>query len=852
MIKNSISLVFAFLLAVSAIAQKSINLHSGWQFSQAGKNQWKPAQVPGTVHTDLMANKLIDDPFYRDNEARLQWIDKVDWEYKTTFTAPVDILSAEKQFLIFEGLDTYTEIYLNNQLLGKTDNMFIEHKFDVFGKLLNTENTLRIVFKSPIVIGLAKHAANGYTIPVSSNDQAKHGQVEGEKQVSVFTRKAGYHFGWDWGPRLVTSGIWRPVRLEAYGSLKIIEAQIEQKNIATNTAELRARTQILSDGLPNSFADVFVDGQLSTSQPLPEMTGLLPINIDFVINNRQLWWPIEMGDQKLYNIEIRVRNKNAYIDTLKTRIGLRTIELVTNPDTAGNQFYFRVNGLPMFAKGANYIPNDNFLPRVTDSVYRHVIGSAKALHMNMLRVWGGGIYENKLFYDLCDEAGILVWQDFMFACAMFPADTAFINNVRREAIYNVKRLHNHPSVALWCGNNEILTAWQNWGWKKKFEKDEPLAVKMNERSYNLIFNQLLPDVVKTYSPNKPYWESSPQSFTSVSTSGQLTSGDVHYWDVWWKRKPFSEYKTNIGRFMSEYGFQSFPELKTIEKFALPADYQIESTVMKAHQRSEIGNSAIADYMARHYMVPKNFKQFIYVGHLLQALGIKSAIEGHRLAAPRNMGSLFWQINDCWPVASWSSMDYYGRWKAQMFMTERAYKPTVAIINKANDGGVNVFVQSTLTGTQKNMLNIKLISFEGKIISDETQEVVNNGLTPVLAKAFKPNQLPAADMQNRVVLVTTLTDKNNTILHRNEYYFVEPKDLKLPTKLPKVKIGESNGKPTITLTANSLTKDVFIVAGEGQFSDNYFDLLPNESRTLNYSGAVADLKNLKIYILPLAK
>ncbi|MBN2773349.1 MAG: glycoside hydrolase family 2 protein, partial [Prolixibacteraceae bacterium] len=626
-------------------------ISSNWQFRQVGTNEWMPATVPGTVHTDLLANKKIEDPYYRLNELDMQWIDKVDWEYKTTFNVDKETLGAGRIALDFKGLDTYADVFVNGNKVESTDNMFREYLLDVKDFVKEGENELHIVFRSPVIEGLKKYDAQGYVIPVSDNDQAVRGQVEGGKMVSIYTRKAGYHFGWDWGPRLVTSGIWRPVYLKAWDEARIENIQIVQNSVTEEKATMSAVFEVDAINGGSGKLSISNGGVILAKKQIDFKPGIQTYHVDFEIKNPELWWTNGLGEPHLYTLTGEV-NLNGYKTTANERIGIRTLELVRDKDDQGTSFYFKLNGVPVFMKGANYIPNDVFLPRVTEENYKRVINTSKESNFNMIRVWGGGIYENDIFYDLCDEAGILIWQDFMFACAMFPGDEAFLENVKQEAIDNVKRLRNHPSIGLWCGNNEILGAWFGWGWKQAAERESKENADKIWKAYTDIFHKILPEAVGEYDQQRSYWGSSPSS--GLGIPADLKNGDEHYWGVWWGKEPFKNYATHIARFMSEYGFQSFPEIATVRKYAEPEDYNILSEVMNSHQRSSIGNETIEYYMLQEYNQPKDFESFLYVNHVLQAEGIKFALEGHRRAMPYCMGSLYWQINDCWPVASWSS------------------------------------------------------------------------------------------------------------------------------------------------------------------------------------------------------
>ncbi|MBN1117213.1 MAG: glycoside hydrolase family 2 protein [Bacteroidales bacterium] len=659
------------------LMNKSIFLNNDWTFKMEGEEQEYPARVPGTVQTDLLFNNKLPQPFYRDNEKEYQWIDKKNWIYTNKFFLDSNTLSSDEVFLKFHGLDTYAEVYLNNKKILYANNFYRSWRVNVRDELVAGENILVVKFSSPINIGLQKLEELGFPLP-AVNDQSEVGGL-GDKKVSVFTRKAPYHYGWDWGPRFVTMGIWRPVELQFSNMAEICDVYIQQNIVSVEAADLTTEISLSVFKKGNYQLQLVNNTTGNTINKNVSLTeGQNLEKIEFKILNPKLWWPRGYGGQNIYEFTVRLFKDDVLIDESKHKTGLRTIEVVREEDEYGKSFYFRVNGVPVFAKGANYIPNDNFLPVVTPVNYREVVKSAAEANMNMLRVWGGGIYENEIFYDICDELGLLVWQDFMFACSMYPGNDEFLENVRLEAVENVTRLRNHPSIALWCGNNEIDAAWCQWGdencgwgWKKRFTKEQREYIW---HSYDTLFHKILPEVVNKLCPETFYWPSSPVADWGKSASYENNSGDMHYWGVWHGGDPFEKFDKLIPRFMSEYGFQSFPEFKTINEFTLPDDWNIYSDVMMSHQRSPIGNQKIKEYMELYYKVPDDFKDMLYVGQLLQAYAIKKAIDIHRINKSNCMGSLYWQLNDCWPGASWSGIDYYGNWKALNYRVKDAFKP----------------------------------------------------------------------------------------------------------------------------------------------------------------------------------
>jgi beta-mannosidase len=846
-LKTNMLIIMAISLLVSWGCQqekKDPNLmiqkeiHDGWTFRQANEGQWLPATVPGTVHTDLLNNNIIEDPYYRLNELGLQWIDKVDWEYKTTFEVDAEFLGRDRVELEFKGLDTYADVFLNGEQVLAANNMFREWQADVKEVLNEGENEVHIRFRSPIVEGLKKYDANEFVYPGAENDQSERGEVEEGKRVSIYTRKAGYHYGWDWGPRLVTSGIWRPVHLKAWDNARIENLQIVQHEVSEDKATFTAVFEVEAENGGNAALTVLNDSTFLASTGIRLQKGIRKYEVDFEILNPQLWWTNGLGEAHLYNISGELKMGERTVKE-QTRIGIRTLELVREEDEYGTSFYFKLNGHPVFMKGANIIPNDMFLPRVTEENYRTMIETAKNSNMNMLRVWGGGIYEEDIFYDLCNENGILVWQDFMFACAMFPNDKPFLENVRQEAIDNVKRLRNHPSIALWCGNNEILTAWNNWGWKGIAGRQGSDVPDKVWQAYVDIFHKTLPEVVEELDPSRSYWGSSPSS--GLGIQADLVNGDEHYWGVWWGKEPFETYATHLARFMSEYGFQSFPEMSTVRKYAEPEDYDIYSEVMKSHQRSSIGNETIEYYMLKEYRKPKDFPSFLYVNQVVQAEGIKFGLEGHRRAMPFTMGTLYWQLNDVWPVASWSSTDYYQKWKALQYYVKKGFDQ-VLVSPYEDDLKYKVGIVNDRLEQVNAQLILKLMNFDGLVIWETASLVdipANSG-----KDYFNENKyefLYRKDTRN--LLFSAELIENGKTLSRNLFFFRPFKDLNIPTPQVEYSILNTDSGFDIELKTDKLAKNVYlqIEDEEGFFSDNYFDMLPGEKLIINLKTDISEEK-----------
>lgn len=777
-----------------------------WQFRKTGDTAWLPAEVPGCVHTDLLKNKLIDNPFFGDNEKKLQWIEKENWEFKAAIEADEGLLNREKAELIFEGLDTYADVYLNDSLILKADNMFRKWTFECRKLLIKGKNELLIKFTSPVYMDSLKAARLPYHLP---DDRA-------------FTRKAPYQYGWDWGPRFVTSGIWKPVYIRAWDNARISDVQVVQNNLRTDTAFLTANLEIQS--VKNQSCR-FRIGDADKETTLAEkevhlVEGINDVTLSFQIPNPRLWFPNGMGDQDIYSLYFTI-DAGSTKDTIKQKIGLRTIELVQNKDTIGESFYFKVNGVPVFMKGANYIPQDNFPSRVTDEKYEAIVHSAVDANMNMLRVWGGGIYENDIFYDLCDEYGILVWQDFMFACTMYPGDSAFLETVREEAVQNVKRLRNHPCLALWCGNNEIDEGWHNWGWQKALNYS---VVDSTEiwNNYLQIFEEILPKAVYTYSPYIPYTPSSPR--IGWGHNEALTEGDMHYWGVWWGEEPFDVYEKKVGRFMSEYGFQGFPDLRTLDSCLNTDDMNLASKALLNHQKHLRGMELINTYMAREYKVPDSFEDYAYISQLVQAYGIRKAIEAHRRAMPVCMGTLYWQLNDCWQVISWSSTDYYNRWKALHYFVKEAYRDLL-ISFEQKDNSLRVFVVSDKRKDLSARLAIRVMDFNGNMKwKSEDIITIANGTSKVY------RELNSLNFQKIRELLVAGLYVGDSLVAENIYYFGPPKELDLPVAVISKDITGDDDGFLIRLKSEKLVKNVFLSTNDDAFfSQNYFDLLPGEMK-----------------------
>ena len=805
------------------------NLHEGWKFRQARLTNWYPATVPGVVHTDLLQNKIIEDPFFRLNERGLQWIDKEDWVYETCFTLAADMMRKENMELVFEGLDTYADVYLNDECILKANNMFRRWSIPVRQYIREENNILKVYFHSPVKIDVPKWDALPYQYP-ASNDQSENGGLF-NKKISIFARKAGYHYGWDWGPRLVTSGIWRPVYIRAWSDLRINDVFIEQKEVGAGRAVIAGHVELDADKDMDGVLVTITDeatGRVLGEWQADLKRGTNRVTVDFVLHKPKLWWSNGLGEPFLYRFRTDIIAGGELLDSKTERVGIRSLKVVHQPDKDGHTFYIELNGRPVFAKGANYIPLDNFLPRVTPENYKRTILDAAGVNMNMLRVWGGGIYENDVFYDLCDEHGIMIWQDFMFACSMYPAEGALLDNIHQEAVDNVKRLRNHACIALWCGNNECQDAWLGWGWKREIERQNKEYADKIWAQYRQQYHVTLPGVVREYAPGTFYWPSSPFAFEGEMSG--TTDGDRHYWSVWHGKAPISDYDSEKSRFFSEYGFQSFPEFESVKRYApYPEDWDIRSEVMMSHQRGgDHANGLIETYLLNEYKKPRDFRAFLYMNHVLQGDAIKTAIESHRRQMPYNMGTLFWQHNDCWPVASWASRDYYGRWKAQHYYVRKAYDD-ILISPVVEGDDLKVYAVSDRLENTSGRLQLQVCQFDGTVVHHWGKSVGISGNDSRVCFSAPLAKLLEGANRGTVYVRVDYTDKSGRVYHNN-YCLGKQKDMDYPKVDLQTEVRSIEGGYEVTVSADKFARAVCLSVADNEsvYSDNYFDVQPKSS------------------------
>lgn len=818
------------------------SLNGEWQFSQSGTDLWLPAKVPGCNFTDLMANQRIDDPFYRDNESALQWIELEDWHYRRDFYLDKKSFNYSEIELIAEGLDTFCDIFINGEKIGESNNMFVGHRLPCKSFLRLGENSIEIRFRSPIKETLPRHYAAGFTYP-AENDKS-------DEKLSVYCRKAPCHFGWDWGPRFVTSGIWRDIYLQAVEPVKI-------DNLYFSLAKLTDSQAVFSFQL-NVQANTDFAGQLRVrclqAPELDCVDSLLVdssnsseanVNLAFNLSNPRKWWPNGLGEAFLYEFVFELIEDKKVVSFVSQKIGLRTIEVINSRDKDGESFYLKVNGENVFMKGANYIPDDSFLNRVTEARHRALFDASKQANMNMLRVWGGGVYQDDYFYQLADEYGILIWQDFMFACTLYPADDVFLENVKQEAEYNILRLRNHPCIALWCGNNEVDMAIKHWDWPEKFDYSESLFTKLKS-DYMRLFDVCLREAVTQFDSQRFYLRSSP---IGSWESDEDHIGNHHYWGVWHGEEPFSEYQKRIPRFMSEFGFQSFPLMSSLQKFTLPQDLELQSAVMQVHQKHPRGNALIHQYMASEYQSPKDFAHLLYVSQVQQSLGLKLAFEAHRKAMPFCMGTLYWQLNDTWPAASWSGIDYYGKWKALHYQARRCFAQQLLVIEQEQEKLTIQLVSDSLKPLQAK-LELGLFGFDGTEHWTDQCDVSIAGNTSSAVFSINNNALLAVLDLSKVVFSARLLDiESNVMLAENLYYFVPSSQLALLDSRLDISYQMSGNTLHINLRAELLMRQVYfeIPDSDGNFSDNFIDLLAGQPKAITLLLTDKETENVSVLI-----
>lgn len=804
---------------------KTQSLNGTWKLDIPGSPfPQVSATVPGSVYHDLLTAGQIPDPFYRDNEDEALKIMDYDFLYSRDFDVSPELLACDRVLLRCEGLDTLATITVNGQQVGTAKNMHRTFEFDVQSVLEPGQNHITVKFDSPtrfIKQAYAQSVANGTS----------------DAMVGFpLLRKAHCMFGWDWGPRLPDAGIWRNISLIGITTARIRDVLVRQAH-SNGCVTLTVDTHItkVTGSAPVAVKITAPDGAVFTAQGEHAVLH---------IDDPKLWWPNGLGEQPLYTVEVTLGDG---LDSWKRRIGLRTMTVTRNKDAWGESFCHCVNGVNVFAMGADYIPEDNLFPRINPARTRRLLEDAKAANMNCVRVWGGGYYPDDFFYDICDELGLLVWQDFMFACAVYNLTEEFEENIRAEFVDNVRRLRHHASLALWCGNNEM---------EQFVSVGEWVSCDRQKADYIKMYEYIIPKVLKEEDPQTFYWPASPSSGGSFDAPQDPNRGDVHYWDVWHGLKPFTDYRNYLFRYVSEFGFQSFPAMRTIEAFTLPEDRNVFSYIMEKHQRNASANGRIVSYLSQMYLYPASLDKLVYASQLLQAQAMQYGVEHWRRNRnqERCMGAVVWQLNDCWPVASWSSIDYFGRWKALHYYEKRFFAPVLISCHEEGILSQNTNVNAEPFPLKKsahlNVSNETLRPFAGSAhwaLCRPNGSAIRSGSFPVQVAPMSALWLDEQDFSEESTYDTyyayRLEDSAGNTVGEGTVLFCAPKHFRFLDPHLKAHIEGDE----IVVTADAYARSVELQTDtDALFSDNYFDMNAGTKRIKILRGQPATVAVRSVY------
>ena len=807
---------------------KQLSLNGPWTLDIPGSAFTAvPAEVPGSVYHDLLAAGRIPDPFYRDNETEALKLMEYDFHYSRAFQADGELLDCGAVLLRCEGLDTLAAVYINGAEAGRADNMHRTWEFDVKDLLREGENNIAVHFASPTKFIRESYAAD----PADGTADA----MEGFPSL----RKAHCMFGWDWGPRLPDAGIWRDISLVGVDTARIRDVLVKQFH-EDGRAALEIDTHIIR------LTDAPAEVRVSVTAPDGTVLTGAGETCQIEVPDPWLWWPAGYGGQPLYRVEAELVSGGTRLDGWSRRIGLRTMTVSRVKSEHGESFSHCVNGVDVFAMGMDYIPEDNLLPRVTPERTRRLLEDARAANVNTIRVWGGGYYPDDYFYDICDELGLLVWQDFMFACAVYNLTDAFEETITAEFVDNIRRLRSHPSLALWCGNNEM----------EQFAGSGLWIRAMRQKSdYIKMFQYIIPKVLKAEDPQAFYWPSSPSSGGDFDEPGDPSRGDVHDWDVWHGLKPFTDYRNYLFSYVSEFGFQSFPCMETIESFTLPEDRNVFSYIMEKHQRNAAANGRIVTYLSQNYLYPATLDKLVYASQLLQAQAMQYGVEHWRRNRGRCMGAVIWQLNDCWPVASWAGIDYFGRWKALQYYARRFFAPVLVscheegLVNQ-EDISVNTEHIDPRKTARLNVSNETMEAFAGRIdwsLRRPDASVVEEGSFDAAVPALDAVWLPEQDFTKYgpydCYYAYRLTDRAGRTVGEGSVLFCAPKHFRFQDPALTVRL-EGN---EAVVTASAYARSVEIQCGPDiLLEDNYFDMNGGERRVKILRGEAKDAAVRSVY------
>lgn len=818
-------LIIPFLLAMNVFGQ---NLELEWDYYHPQKNEWRDFGKKGSVQEVLIQSGEMPDPFYGTNENKFGWIENYNWEFKSLFYLSEEQLDHDFIELYFPNIDTYASVYLNDSLIYKADNAFIPHSVEMKKMAKSGLNELHLIIEPPVVYHKKMWDTIPYKLPAPNDVH--------EIAIAPFTRKPQYQFGWDWALRMNTIGLNKPVEVKIYNANRIMNKTIRTVSVSDSLAEMELEIFPISkrDSSFKLKSDLF--GELT----LFNENGRYKTKIK--VENPELWWPNGQGDQYLYTDNWEVFSENGQlIERLNIRFGIKTSELIQEKDQWGTSYYFKINGRTIFCKGGDYIPQEIFPSKVTDDAIIEMVQQMKAANFNMVRVWGGGYYPDDIFFETCDELGIMVWEDLMFACSMYPGDSLFLTIVKKEFEYQIPRIAAHPSVVLFNGNNEVEVAWNNWGFQIKYGLYGSYAREI-ESAYDAIFKELAPGVVQQFS-SIPYIHTSPLS--NWGKMDYYNHGSQHYWGVWHGKDPMEDFALKIGRFNAEYGFQSFPEFNTLRSFAADADMDLTSEVMKHHQKSYVGNGMILKHAKRLYGKPADFEEIVYYSQLTQAKAVGMAISGHRLDFPRCGGTLYWQVNDCWPAPTWSSIDYYGNWKALHYEVEKDYEPITVLEKILEDDKKEYYLISDLPDSASVEIKCEIRSVKGKLLYSKEWNQLFNGNGTVQLDISEFDEC----IKRKNVLVTFIwKDRNGKTFERNFEKEFKPKkanirdvEIKLTNINPEAKTAQ------LIINNRKFLRDCWITSTKFgvRFNRNFLNLLPGEHIIeINYK-EIPELEDFKL-------
>lgn len=786
---------------------QTCTLNGTWQLSAGHRSlESVDMQIPGTVLSGLLAAGKIKDPFYRTNEDATRALFWKDYVFTRTFDVDEELLAQQHIVLVCEGLDTLAEISINGTFLAKTDNMHRTWKFQAKKLLHPGKNEIQIVFRSVL------RFIEDY--PYEAHKKINYipcGSMKGNQLL----RKAHSMFGWDWGPQTIDAGIFRDIYLQGYSHARIEDIRIHQqhaKNVSVQTS-ITLSESVPGQKLCVELSEDGADKPLQTKLCKTNADGVAAV--DFVIENPKLWWPNDYGDQPLYIVRTTLLDEDGTsLESITRRIGLRTLTISQEKDEWGNEFAFCVNGVKIFTRGGNYIPDDCLYTRITEKKLDYILESCRRAHFNCVRVWGGGYYPSDAFYDLCDEKGLIVWQDLMYACNVYDVTDAFAENCRQETYDNVRRLRHHASLGLWCGNNEIESAWDHWG---DFQKETPYL----RADYIRLFEEVLPKAVQEADGETFYWHSSPSSGGCFDNPDDANRGDTHYWDVWHGQKPFTDYRKYFFRFCSEFGFQSFPCAKTVNSFTLEDDRNIFSRVMESHQKNDAANGKMLYYLSENLRYPKDLTHLLYASQVLQGMAIKYGVDHWQPNRGRCMGTLYWQINDDWPAPSWSSIDYFGRWKALHYMAQKFYAPHAVSIT-LEDHRCHVYFSNESFETTEYSLTLSIRDLSGNVL--ETYETKGNSPAFSAIETAVVDICSWEDQKDDVFLEAVIHTKDQKVLKDVET-LVPYKYLNLKNPVISTEAEETNDAFILHISSDCFAPFVALDFDDADviFSDNFFHL-----------------------------